>query len=79
MGGDRDFRNYYTAPRVDPSDDVWVVDEFLHVWENHLTLRDVVRWLQDQEMEILKMTDYHDQEIPLAVARLSVFARKVTQ
>lgn len=69
--GDRNFRNYYTAPPVDLSDDVWVVDEFLHVWENHLSLRDVVRWLQAQGMEILKMTDYYDQEISLDIARHS--------
>jgi SAM-dependent methyltransferase len=69
--GDRNFRNYYTAPPVDISDDVWVVDEFLHVWENHLTLRDVVTWLEAQGMEVLKMTDYYDQEISLDIARHS--------
>ena len=34
-------------------------------------LRAVVRWLQDQGMEILKMTDYYDQEISLDTARHS--------
>ena len=29
--GNRNFRNYYTAPPVDLSDEVWVVDESLHV------------------------------------------------
>jgi len=37
--GDRNFKNYYTAPPVDLDDDNWVVDEFLHVWEKHLQLR----------------------------------------
>jgi ubiquinone/menaquinone biosynthesis C-methylase UbiE len=69
--GDRNFRNYYTAPPVDLSDDVWVVDEFLHVWEKHLPLRDVVSWLEAQDMEVLKMTDYYDQEISLDIARHS--------
>ncbi|MFZ0089978.1 MAG: class I SAM-dependent methyltransferase [Solirubrobacteraceae bacterium] len=69
--GDRNFRNYYTAPPVDLSDDVWVVDEFLHVWEKHIPLRDVVGWLQAQGMEVLKMTDYYDQDISLDIARHS--------
>jgi SAM-dependent methyltransferase len=66
--GDRNFKNYYTAPPVDLSDDSWVVDEFLHVWEKHLRLSDVVSWLGEQHMEVLRMTDYYDQEIPLDVA-----------
>ena len=80
--GDRNFRNYYTAPPVDLSDDVWVVDEFLHVWEKHLPLRDVVSWLEAQDMEVLKMTDYYDQEISLDVARHSTsdaFIERVRQ
>ena len=66
--GDRNFKNYYTAPPVDLDDDNWVVDEFLHVWEQHLQLRDVVSWLGAQGMRVLRMTDYYDQEIPLDVA-----------
>lgn len=66
--GDRNFKNYYTAPPVDLGDDTWVVDEFLHVWERHLLLRDVVAWLAGQGMRVLRMTDYYDQEIPLDVA-----------
>jgi SAM-dependent methyltransferase len=65
--GDRNFKNYYTAPPVDLTDDNWVVDEFLHVWEKHLRLADVVRWLRELRMEVLRMTDYYDQEIPLDV------------
>jgi SAM-dependent methyltransferase len=65
--GDRNFKNYYTAPPVDLSDDNWVVDEFLHVWEQHLRLAEVVSWLRAQRMEVLRMTDYYDQEIPLDV------------
>jgi SAM-dependent methyltransferase len=65
--GDRNFKNYYTAPPVDLDDDNWVVDEFLHVWEKHLKLRDVVSWLGEQGMRVLRMTDYYDQEIPLEV------------
>jgi SAM-dependent methyltransferase len=80
--GDRNFRNYYTAPPVDITDDVWVVDEFLHVWEKHLTLRDVVTWLEAEGMEVLKMTDYYDQEISLDIARHSTseaFIERVRQ
>ena len=78
--GDRNFKNYYTAPPVDLSDDNWVVDEFLHVWEKHLRLADVASWLRSHGMEILRMTDYYDQEIPLDVTYHStnpVFAEKV--
>ncbi len=80
--GDRNFRNYYTAPPVDLSDDVWVVDEFLHVWERHIPLRDVVMWLESEGMEVLKMTDYYDQEVPLDIARHSTsepFIERVRQ
>jgi SAM-dependent methyltransferase len=66
--GDRNFKNYYTAPPVDLDDDNWVVDEFLHVWEQHLRLRDVVSRLGEHGMRVLRMTDYYDQEIPLDVA-----------
>ena len=69
--GDRNFKNYYTAPPVDLTDDNWVVDEFLHVWEKHLRLSDVVRWLREMRMEVLRMTDYYDQEIPLDVTHHS--------
>lgn len=65
--GDRNFKNYYTAPPVDLDDDNWVVDEFLHVWEKHLQLQDVVSWLSGQGMRVVRMTDYYDQEIPLEV------------
>jgi SAM-dependent methyltransferase len=65
--GDRNFKTYYTAPPVDLADDNWVVDEFLHVWEQHLRLSNVVSWLRGQRMEVLRMTDYYDQEIPLDV------------
>jgi len=79
--GDRNFKNYYTAPPVDLTDDNWVVDEFLHVWEKHLRLTDVVRWLRDLRMEVLRMTDYYDQEIPLDVTHHSVspeFAERIS-
>lgn len=78
--GDRNFKSYYTAPPVDLDDDNWVVDEFLHVWEQHLQLRDVVSWLGGQGMRVLRMTDYYDLEIPLDVAAHStspVFAAMV--
>jgi SAM-dependent methyltransferase len=78
--GDRNFKNYYTAPPVDLSDDNWVVDEFLHVWEQHLRLADVVAGLRSQGMQIRRMTDYYDQEIPLDITYHSsspVFAEKV--
>lgn len=78
--GDRNFKNYYTAPPVDLSDDNWVVDEFLHVWEQHLRLSDVVSWLRSYGMQVRRMTDYYDQEIPLDITYHSsspVFAAKV--
>jgi SAM-dependent methyltransferase len=80
--GDRNFKNYYTAPPVDLADDNWVVDEFLHVWEQHLRLSDVVSWLRGQGMQVQRMTDYYDQEIPLDVTYHSsspVFAEKVAK
>jgi SAM-dependent methyltransferase len=78
--GDRNFKNYYTAPPVDLSDDAWVVDEFLHVWEQHLRLSDVVSCLRGQGMQVRRMTDYYDQEIPLDITYHSsspVFAERV--
>ena len=69
--GDRNFKNYYTAPPVDLGDDDWVVDEFLHVWENHYSLREVVGWFQAEGMKVLRMTDYYDQEIALDIAQHS--------
>lgn len=78
--GDRNFKNYYTAPPVDLSDENWVVDEFLHVWEKHLRLADVVSWLRGHGMVVQRMTDYYDQEIPLDVTYHStspVFAERV--
>jgi SAM-dependent methyltransferase len=78
--GDRNFKNYYTAPPVDLHDEDWVVDEFLHVWENHLKLADIVSWLEANSMEVLRLTDYYDQEIPLDVAEHSAspeFVRRV--
>jgi len=66
--GDKNFRNDYTAPPVDVNDDDWVVDEFLHVWEQHLKLGEVVRWLEEESMRVLRLTDYYDQEIPLDIA-----------
>jgi SAM-dependent methyltransferase len=80
--GDRNFKNYYTAPPVDLADDNWVVDEFLHVWEQHLRLSDVVSWLRGHGMQVQRMTDYYDQEIPLDVTYHSsspVFAEKVAK
>ncbi len=66
--GDRNFKNYHTAPPGNLDDDNWVVGEFVQVWEQHLQLRDVVSWLGEQGMRVLRMTDYYDQEIPLDVA-----------
>ena len=77
---DRNFKNYYTAPTVDLHDDDWVVDEFLHVFENHLQLADVVAWLEGNGLAVLRLTDYYDQEIPLDVAEHSAspgFVRRV--
>ena len=57
-----------------------VVDEFLHVWEQHLRLTDVVSWLRGEGMQVQRMTDYYDQEIPLDVTYHSsspVLAEKV--
>ncbi len=73
--GDRNFKNYYTAPPVDLNDDDWVVDEFLHVWENHFRLKDVLSWLLKQGMKVLKMTDYYDQEILLDISAHSASQR----
>lgn len=65
--GDRNFKNYYTAPPVDLGDDDWVVDEFLHVWERWLPLADVVRWCREAGLKLWRLTDYYDQEISLDI------------
>ena len=65
---------------MDLTDDNWVVDEFLHVWEQHVRLTDVVSWLRGHGMQVQRMTDYYDQEIPLDVTYHSsspVLAEKV--
>ena len=67
--GDRNFKNYYTAPPVDLADDDWVVDEFLHVWEQWLRLREIVSWCLEQRHEVRRLTDYYDQEISLDIER----------
>ncbi len=58
------------APRRPPvglDDDKWVVDVFLHIWEQHLRLSDAVSWLRGRGMRMLRRTDYYEQEIPLDV------------
>lgn len=65
---DDEFRNFRTAPPVDFEDTDWVVDELLHVWEKHLHFKDVAMWLQESGLELLRLTDYNDQEISLNVA-----------
>lgn len=54
-----------TAPAVDLSDDAWVVDEFLHVWERPLRLQEVVRELAAGGLEVFRLTDYGDEDISL--------------
>lgn len=77
--GDRNFKNYYTAPPVDLGDDDWVVDEFLHVWERWLELREVVSWCLEQRLEICRLTDYYDHEISLDIERHSTSPEFVTR
>ena len=77
--GDRNFKNYYTAPPVDLGDDDWVVDEFLHVWERWLELREVVSWCLEQRLEICRLTDYYDHEISLDIERHSTSSEFVTR
>ncbi|MBV9819068.1 MAG: class I SAM-dependent methyltransferase [Solirubrobacterales bacterium] len=69
--GDRNFKNYYTAPPVDLGDDDWVVDEFLHVWERWLPLRELVGWCQEEELTLWRLTDYYDNEISLDIGHHS--------
>lgn len=69
--GDRNFKNYYTAPPVDLGDDDWVVDEFLHVWERWLPLREVVGWCQEGGLKLWRLTDYYDREISLDIGHHS--------
>lgn len=72
--GDSTFKNTYTDPPVDVNDKNWVVDEFLHVWEQHIKLKDVVKWLQNENMKIISLTDYYDKEISLDIADYSTNA-----
>jgi SAM-dependent methyltransferase len=73
--GDERFRNDYTAPPVDVNDDNWVVDEFLHVWEQHLKLGEVVCWLEEAGLRVLRLTDYYDREISLDIGCYSTNPR----
>ncbi|MDJ0516914.1 MAG: class I SAM-dependent methyltransferase [Trichodesmium sp. MO_231.B1] len=63
------FATQHTEPPVELDSDNWVVDEFLHVWEKHIKLVDLVQWLQDNNMEVKLLTDFYDQEIPLDIAK----------
>ncbi len=58
-----------TAPPVDLDDDDWVVDEFLHAWEQPLRLRDVVRCLDASGVQVVGLTDYYDAPISLDPSR----------
>ena len=62
---DPTFQTVKTAPPVDLSDDAWVVDEFLHVWERPITLRQAVTWLEDAALDVVRVTDYDNTEIAL--------------
>lgn len=67
IDGDINFKNTFTAPPVDIKDKIWVVDEFLHVWEQHFKLKDIIQWLQNEGMRIINLTDYYDNEISLNI------------
>jgi len=78
--GDKTFKNTHTAPPVDIEDKTWVVDEFLHVWEQHLRLKDIVEWLTNEGMRIICLTDYYDKIISLNISDYSsnsVFIKRV--
>ncbi len=80
--GDKTFKNIFTAPPVDVRDKNWIVDEFLHVWEQHLKLKDVIKWLKNENMKIICLTDYYDNEISLDIRNYSTnaqFIKRVLQ
>ena len=58
-----------TAPPVDLGDDDWVVDEFLHAWEQPLKLGEVVGCLGSAGLQVVDLTDYYDEPISLDPAR----------
>jgi SAM-dependent methyltransferase len=62
---DPGFSATTTEPPVDLADDAWIVDEFLHVWERPLRLRDLVVLLDGAGLDVVRLTDYYDEEIPL--------------
>lgn len=66
--GDSRFDRRHTAPPVDLDVDAWVVDEFLHVWERHERLKDMVGWLAAAGMQVLALSDYDNHDIPLDIA-----------
>ncbi len=63
------FVGAQTAPPVDLDDDDWVVDEFLHAWEQPLKLGEVVGCLGSSGLAAVVLTDYYDEPISLDPAR----------
>lgn len=66
--GDPKYKNIYTAPAVDIEDDDWVVDEFLHVWERHISLVELYDWFAENDVELFHVSNYYNQPISLDIA-----------
>ncbi|MBF0482798.1 MAG: methyltransferase domain-containing protein [Desulfovibrionaceae bacterium] len=60
-----------TEPPVRIDDDDWVVDEFLNVHERHIQLAELGQWFENAGFELLRLTDYYNQDIPLDAAAYS--------
>ncbi|MBI2136687.1 methyltransferase domain-containing protein [Candidatus Woesearchaeota archaeon] len=59
-------------PHLDPKlkkiEDAEIVDEFLHVHEHHLSLKEIVEWTRECGLEIVEMTDFENRLISFDIA-----------
>jgi len=67
IDGDRKYFHLHTEPKTDLSCENWLVDEFSHVHEQHIHLRDLAKWYRRCDLDILQLTDYYTHPISLNI------------
>jgi ubiquinone/menaquinone biosynthesis C-methylase UbiE len=65
--GDKNYKDIFTEPKCDMSDDDWVVDEFLHVHEQHISLEELANWYDEVGFEVIRMNDFYMNEISMDI------------
>jgi ubiquinone/menaquinone biosynthesis C-methylase UbiE len=60
----------FTQPPVDLDDDNWLVDEVLHVWEQHFTMEQVYSWLKQNNIEVLFWLGFDNKPIETDLEKL---------